>query len=62
MCAALPHEFAEASGPFVAVHASHLEYEPAVIERRLLSLRDGRADVFFGRRFTDREKHRVLFY
>jgi len=60
--AALRRGFAEATAPFVAVHDADLEYDPAEIERLLVPLRDGRADVAFGSRFIGSDEHRVLYY
>jgi glycosyltransferase involved in cell wall biosynthesis len=60
--AALRRGFAEASSPFIAVHDADLEYDPSEIERLLVPLRDGRADVVFGSRFTGSDEHRVLYY
>ncbi len=60
--AALRRGFAETSGLFVAVHDADLEYDPAEIERLLVPLRDGRADVVFGSRFIGSDEHRVLYY
>jgi glycosyltransferase involved in cell wall biosynthesis len=60
--AALRREFAQATAPFVAVHDADLEYDPAEIERLLVPLRDGRADVVFGSRFIGSGEHRVLYY
>jgi len=60
--AALRRGFAEATAPYVAVHDADLEYDPAEIERLLVPLRDGRADVVFGSRFIGSDEHRVLYY
>jgi glycosyltransferase involved in cell wall biosynthesis len=60
--AALRKGFAQATAPFVAVHDADLEYDPAEIERLLVPLRDGRADVVFGSRFIGSGEHRVLYY
>ena len=60
--AALRRGFAEASSPFIAVHDADLEYDPSEIERLLVPLRDGRADVVFGSRFIGSDEHRVLYY
>ena len=60
--AALRRGFAQASGAFVAIHDADLEYDPAEIERLLIPLRDGRADVVYGSRFVGSEEHRVLYY
>lgn len=60
--AALRRGFAQATSPFVAIHDADLEYDPAEIERLLVPLRDGRADVVFGSRFIGSDEHRVLYY
>jgi glycosyltransferase involved in cell wall biosynthesis len=60
--AALRSGFAQATAKFVAVHDADLEYDPADIERLLVQLRDGRADVVFGSRFIGSDEHRVLYY
>ncbi len=60
--AALRWGFSEATAPFVAVHDADLEYDPAEIERLLVPLRDGRADVVYGSRFMGADEHRVLYY
>ena len=39
-----------------------MEYDPSEIERLLVPLRDGRADVVFGSRFIGSDEHRVLYY
>ncbi len=60
--AALRRGFAQATSSFVAIHDADLEYDPAEIERLLVPLRDGRADVVFGSRFIGSDEHRVLYY
>lgn len=60
--AALRSGFAVATQPFVAVHDADLEYQPSDIERLLVPLRDGRADVVYGSRFMGSDEHRVLYY
>jgi len=60
--AALRWGFSEATAPFIAVHDADLEYDPAEIERLLVPLRDGRADVVYGSRFMGADEHRVLYY
>jgi glycosyltransferase involved in cell wall biosynthesis len=60
--AALREGFAAATCDFVAVHDADLEYDPADIARLLPPLRDGRADVVYGSRFTGSSEHRVLYY
>lgn len=60
--AALRRGFELATSPFVAVHDADLEYDPADLAKLLAPLRDGRADVTFGSRFTGSGEHRVLYY
>ncbi len=60
--AAVRTGFAIARPPFVAVHDSDLEHNPADICRLLAPLRDGRADVVNGSRFIGSDEHRVLYY
>ena len=48
--------------PFIAVHDADLEYDPSEIERLLVPLRDGRADVVFGSRFIGSDERRVPYY
>lgn len=60
--AALRRGFACAVADFVAVHDADLEYDPKDLERMLVPLRDGRADVVFGSRFMGSAEHRVLYF
>lgn len=60
--AALRTGFAASTGPFVAVQDADLEYDPADLEKLLVPLRDGRADVVYGSRFSGSREHRVLYY
>jgi len=60
--AALRTGFAQASSDFVAVHDADLEYDPQDLVKLLGPLRDGRADVVYGSRFTGSDEHRVLYY
>jgi len=60
--AALRTGFAHASSDFVAVHDADLEYDPQDLVKLLGPLRDGRADVVYGSRFTGSDEHRVLYY
>ena len=60
--AALRRGFGEARADFVAIHDADLEYDPRDLERLLVPLRDGRADVVYGSRFMGSQEHRVLYY
>jgi glycosyltransferase involved in cell wall biosynthesis len=60
--AALRAGFAAATGDVVIVQDADLEYDPADYPRLLKPIRDGRADVVYGSRFTGGESHRVLYF
>ena len=60
--AALRTGFAAATSPYVAVQDADLEYDPADLGMLLGPLRDGRADVVYGSRFSGSREHRVLYY
>ncbi len=60
--AALRTGFAATTSPFVAVQDADLEYDPADLASLLVPLRDGRADVVYGSRFSGSREHRVLYY
>jgi len=60
--AALRRGFTHAVGDFVAIHDADLEYDPMDLERMLIPLRDGRADVVYGSRFMGSAEHRVLYF
>jgi len=60
--AALRTGFAATTARFVAIQDADLEYDPADLARLLVPLRDGRADVVYGSRFSGSREHRVLYY
>jgi glycosyltransferase involved in cell wall biosynthesis len=60
--AALRTGIAFATSPYVAIQDADLEYDPADLEGLLGPLRDGRADVVYGSRFSGSSEHRVLYY
>lgn len=60
--AALRTGFALARGQYIGIHDADLEYDPRDLERLLLPLEDGRADVVFGSRFLTGDAHRVLYF
>lgn len=60
--AALRTGIALAEGRFVAIQDADLEYDPADLSLLLGPLRDGRADVVYGSRFSGSGEHRVLYY
>ena len=60
--AALRTGIALATSRFVAIQDADLEYDPADLAGLLAPLRDGRADVVYGSRFSGSGEHRVLYY
>ena len=60
--AALRTGFAAATADFVGVQDADLEYDPSDLERLLVPLEEGLADVVFGSRFLSGEPHRVLLF
>jgi len=60
--AALRTGFAKATAPFVIVQDADLEYDPADFAVLARPIREGKADVVFGSRFTGSGAHRVLYY
>ncbi len=60
--AALRTGIALATSRFVAIQDADLEYDPADLLGLLGPLRDGRADVVYGSRFSGSSEHRVLYF
>jgi dolichol-phosphate mannosyltransferase len=60
--AALRAGFQSATGDFVAVQDADLEYDPQDLQRMLIPLREGKADVVLGSRFLSVGAHRVLYF
>jgi len=60
--AALRAGIARASGDFVIIQDSDLEYDPNEYPRLLAPMVDGRADAVYGSRFMGAEPHRVLYF
>ncbi len=60
--AALRTGFVHAQGPYVAIHDADLEYDPRDLERLLMPLVAGLADVVYGSRFLTGDAHRVLYF
>ena len=60
--AALRAGIARASGDFVIIQDSDLEYDPTEYPRLLAPMVDGRADAVYGSRFMGAEPHRVLYF
>ena len=60
--AALRTGFAAATADFVGVQDADLEYDPSDLERLLVPLEEGLADVVFGSRFLSGAPHRVLLF
>lgn len=60
--AALRTGFKVASGDFIIVQDSDLEYDPADYPKILKPLLDDKADVVYGSRFIGGDEHRALFF
>ena len=60
--AAIRTAIAQATGDFVIVQDTDLEYDPREYPALLEPLLDGRADVVFGSRFIGGGPHRVCFF
>jgi glycosyltransferase involved in cell wall biosynthesis len=60
--AALRTGFELASGDYVAVQDSDLEYDPRDLRRLIDPLLENKADAVFGSRFLTSDAHRVLYF
>jgi glycosyltransferase involved in cell wall biosynthesis len=60
--AAVRRGIAEARGEYVVFHDADLEYDPVDLDKMLLPLVTGKADVVYGSRFVGSEMRRILFF
>ena len=60
--AALHTGFAHARGQWTIIQDADQEYDPNEYEKLLEPIREGKADVVYGSRFTGDSAHRILFF
>ncbi len=60
--AAIQTGLKNATGDLIIIQDADLEYDPNDINKLLLPILDGRADVVYGSRFAGGEIHRVLYF
>jgi glycosyltransferase involved in cell wall biosynthesis len=60
--AALRSGFTKATGDYVGIQDSDLEYNPLEYRKLLIPLIEGKADVVYGSRYLKRENRRVLYF
>jgi len=54
--------FSEATGDVFIIQDADFEYDPNEYPRLLAPIRDGKADVVYGSRFSGSDSHRVMYF
>jgi len=60
--AAIRSGFTKATGDVIIIQDADLEYDPSEINKLLIPIKDGLADVVYGSRFMGGQAHRVLLF